>query len=378
MSGGVKGWCPGAIRPMEAGDGLILRIRPHASRLTVAQAQGLADLAQRHGSGVIDLGSRAHLQLRGIRQQGLPALWQALADLALIDADAGAEARRNILTTPIWRADDATLPIVADLTARLAASDLVLPPKFGFAVDTGATAVLGAASADIRIERAERGLILRADGVPRGVRVSADDAADQALDLARWFVSQRGDHRRTADLIAAGTRPPMVGEVPPLTGAALRPGASAYGLCLALPFGQMRAETLRYLAVAPLRLTPWRAVVVEGVTTLPAHSDVIRDPDDPLLRVAACTGAPDCAAASVRTRDLARRLAPMVPPDALLHVSGCAKGCAHPRRADVTLTGRDGRFDLIRNGAPSGLPAIPALHPDQLPDILRGQFAPPL
>lgn len=377
MSGLVKGWCPGALRPMQAGDGLILRIRPHGSRLTVAQARGLADLAQRHGSGVIDLGSRAHLHLRGIRADALPALWQALADLSLIDPDPDTEARRNILTTPVWQDDD-TLRMAAALTQALAASGLTLPPKFGFAVDTGARAVLDGASADIRIERASGGLILRADGMAQGAPVAACDAPARALALAQWFARHRGEHRRMAGLIGAGVLPPLIATTAPLTGPALTPGPTAQGLCLALPFGQMRADSLRHLAVAPLRLTPWRAVVVEGVAHLPPHPDLIADPDDPILCVATCTGAPGCAAATVATRALARDLAPLVPPGARLHISGCAKGCAHPRPADVTLSGRDGRLDLIRGGRASDPPAMTALCPDQLPDILRGHFAPSL
>lgn len=373
----VVGWCPGAWRPMPAGDGLILRIRPHASRLTVAQARGLAHLAECYGSGVIDLGSRAHLQLRGIRADSLPDLWQALADLALIDPDPVVEARRNILTTPAWQDDD-TLRIAADLTQALAASGLELPPKFGFAVDTGAVAVLGGASADIRIERAARGLILRADGMARGAVITAADAAQQAVTLARWFAAHCGDHRRMAALIGAGAVPPLTASTAPLTGTPPAPGKTSQGLCLALPFGQMTADTLRHLAIAPLRLTPWRAVIVDGVTALPAHPDLIADPADPLLRVAACTGAPACAKATVATRDLARDLAPLVPSGAVLHLSGCVKGCAHPRVADITLTGRAGRFDLIRRGAPGDTPAIPGLSPDQLPAIIRGQFDPHL
>ena len=34
----AKGWCPGALRPMESGDGLIARIRPRGGRLSAAAA----------------------------------------------------------------------------------------------------------------------------------------------------------------------------------------------------------------------------------------------------------------------------------------------------------------------------------------------------
>lgn len=64
-----------------------------------------------------------------------------------------------------------------------------------------------------------------------------------------------------------------------------------------------------------------------------------------------------CLQALSETRALARDLAPHLPEGTSLHVSGCAKGCAHPKPADVTLTatGSD-RFDLIRNGRANDRP----------------------
>ena len=62
----IKGWCPGALRPMASGDGLVVRIRPHGGRLSAAQAAGIAAAALAHGNGEIDLSARANLQLRGI------------------------------------------------------------------------------------------------------------------------------------------------------------------------------------------------------------------------------------------------------------------------------------------------------------------------
>ena len=96
----VKGWCPGAWRPMPSGDGLIVRIRPHGGRLSSAQATGLAELSDRFGNGLIDLTSRANLQLRGISDHGHEPLIRGLAQLDLLDADAGAESRRNVVVTP--------------------------------------------------------------------------------------------------------------------------------------------------------------------------------------------------------------------------------------------------------------------------------------
>jgi hypothetical protein len=41
----IKGWCPGVQRPMQSGDGLLVRVRPWAGAFTLEQAAGLADIA---------------------------------------------------------------------------------------------------------------------------------------------------------------------------------------------------------------------------------------------------------------------------------------------------------------------------------------------
>jgi precorrin-3B synthase len=41
----------------------------------------------------------------------------------------------------------------------------------------------------------------------------------------------------------------------------------------------------------------------------------------------------------------------------LLHLSGCAKGCAHPGPAAITLVGEAGGFALIHDGRAGDAPA---------------------
>jgi precorrin-3B synthase len=98
-------------------------------------------------------------------------------------------------------------------------------------------------------------------------------------------------------------------------------------------------------------------ILIEGLREMPPqHHGLVTRADDPLLRVIACTGAPDCPEAHAETRALAASLAPHLAPDTRLHVSGCAKGCAHPRASDVTLVGTPNGFDLVRNGSPRDVP----------------------
>ncbi|TVR09189.1 MAG: precorrin-3B synthase [Salinarimonadaceae bacterium] len=385
----IRGWCPGAHRPMLSGDGLVLRVRPPLGALTPDQAWGLADIAEGAGDGTVELTNRANLQIRGISPAGLDAVIRRLIDLDLLDSDADTEGRRNIVVDPFRSLDarDRQTLAGARLADGLADPDLAgLPSKFGFVVDAGPLRYLSEVSGDIRIEASGDALIVRADGGETGRRAAdAAEAADIALDMARWFLASGGvgaDGRgRMAARLAAGAAPgrELAGGLapnPPVS----RPahGAVSGGICVAAAFGRLAAGDLRRLAGAGapvLRITPWRMVFLPGSTDPDCVADaagLVSDPADPLLRVTACTGAPGCAQASVETRDLARRLALRLPEAATLHVSGCAKGCASSAPADFTLVGRDGRFDLVRNGAAWDEPESSGIEPRHVDALIHG------
>lgn len=151
------------------------------------------------------------------------------------------------------------------------------------------------------------------------------------------------------------------------------PGLYPAGALVACAFGQMEAETLAALAeLGPLRLTPWRRVLIEGAPRLPDLAGLITAADDPLLRVVACIGAPGCAQGRGETRGLARRLAAVVSKGQRLHVSGCAKGCAAPRATDLTLTATaPERYDLIHDGRADAIPDMRGLTPPPSPLTLE-------
>ncbi|MFV0472953.1 MAG: cobalamin biosynthesis protein CobG, partial [Pikeienuella sp.] len=140
------------------------------------------------------------------------------------------------------------------------------------------------------------------------------------------------------------------------------PGPTALGPLLGAPFGLTEAAELAALiersGTAAIRLTPWRLFLLEGGAAVPAP-DFITAPNDPLLSVDACVGAPRCAAASVETQSLARALAGRA--GGALHVAGCAKGCARPGPAAMALVGREGRFDLVTNGRAWDAPVLRGL-----------------
>jgi len=243
----IKGYCPGALTPMQSGDGIVVRVRPFNGRLRRAQADGIATLAAAHGNGMLDLST-------------------------------------------------------------------------------------------------------------------------EALALAQWFLDTRADHKRMAAVLADNTARPPGHIVPRQTQTYTpAPGYTPIGAMVGLAFGQLRVETLAALAKhGGLRMTPWRMLLVESARRLPDIDGLITDPEDPLLRIIACTGALGCAQGHIATRALAADLAAHVPSGQTLHVSGCTKGCAHPRAADLCITGTPDGLNLIRDGRASDTTIQTGLTPQDI------------
>ena len=118
-----KGWCPGALRPMAAADGLIVRLRLDLRH--PADRNGAGDCRPRRGARQRPLRSHRPRQPADARREGtdtLPALLDALRALGLVDADAAAESVRNVIASPLAGLHDGPdiRPLVAALEARLA------------------------------------------------------------------------------------------------------------------------------------------------------------------------------------------------------------------------------------------------------------------
>jgi len=393
-AGEIKGWCPGARRPMQSGDGLIVRVRPHGGSLLVAALAQLADAAAYFGNGQIDLTRRANLQIRGVSPQTLAPLWDLLASLDLLDDSADIEAIRNIAINPLAGLDPTEFadlrPVASALEALLAteAALRALPGKFAFAIDGGGLLPLTALDADIRLTACRVDSEIRiaiglsaASGVQWLGATSQTEAAATATRLARAVLAQSASGRAPAlplDAVAAvradlGLRPMPIrminsGDAPsPHRGLiTLANGSTAVGLGAA--FGRLESETLGTLArelsrlgVADVRLSPWRTLYAavpnrtggeELIAT--AHGiGLIVDDADALVRIDACSGVGCCRSTSLATRDHASALAAIAGRGGFtgtVHVSGCAKGCARSAAADLVLVGAGDKYRVIRNG----------------------------
>ena len=256
----VKGWCPGALRPMASGDGLIVRVRPFCGALSLVRAAGLAELAARLGNGHIDLTRRANLQIRGLAEEHLPELHEALRQLGLIDRDAETEARRNVMVSPLAGLDASesfdVRPIAAALDHALVMDETLqaLPGKFGFLVDGGGSLSIAGERADICLAATGKVFAFGLDS-PRGTTwpgsVAPHRAVEAAIATAHAFLAVT-DHGRMRD--HAGKVRPSLSPLQALP----QPGRRRLGLLegavgIAAPFGRLQAEQLQRLVDAAAR-----------------------------------------------------------------------------------------------------------------------------
>jgi Nitrite/Sulfite reductase ferredoxin-like half domain len=195
-----KGWCPGALKPMETGDGLLARVRAPRGRLSLDQAAALAGAAIACGNGAIGLTARANLHLRGLSEGTLPDLHARLEGAGLIDADPEIERLRNIVASPLDDLDPEALfdlgPSVAALEMGLAQDEALrrLPAKFSFVFDALGRLPLGDIEADIRFEASHDGML--------DLFLAGDDAL-----AARCAPAEAGDVAARLGLLgAAATR----------------------------------------------------------------------------------------------------------------------------------------------------------------------------
>lgn len=382
-----RGACPSLPEPMRTGDGLLARLQP-AAPLTLDQLAGLARLAGEFGNGVVEVTARGKLQLRGLTADSAPALAAGVEALG-IEVAAGFP----VETSALAGLDPAEIfdprPLARAISRRAGGLVPRLAPKASVVVDGGGAQHLRALKADIAFTAGSGGhLLVRLAGVAAG-EVAPERAAAVAVGLLERLAA-RGPAVRMAELLAdegidtlraqAGLMPAPDRTPPPAEPVGLHPltdGTSALGLGLA--FGQVEAGALAALARAAreagarhVEPAAGRALMVagladeaaRGLTAQARDMGFLTDPRDPRRRVIACAGAPACGSARMETHALALALAPSLTQGGLLgeldgemHVSGCAKGCAHPAPAGLTIVGLDEGMGLVVEGTARDVPA---------------------
>jgi precorrin-3B synthase len=385
---------------MPTGDGLLVRLYPVLGGLNTRQLRTIAAAARSCGNGLIDISSRGNLQIRGISERMHPALVEQLAAAGLV----GPGPRRTIVSPlagldPTDQVDAAALAEQIEAAVRMVQR---LPGKLAIAVDGGGLFPLIELNADIyavAVDPATIAVGLAGTDGPQWCGTISPSELRSAIavlltgyaDVLASGCSPLAMRDAPADLrkaLAAAARlaPPIAPTRRPMAphaGPLHMPGGQA-GAVLAAPFGRCDADQVTQIAGwterfgnGGVRLSPWRGIVFptarrETIATLLAMASsagLITEPSDPRLAVLACPGRPDCANASVITRRDAARLAaaarPLLETGGQIHVSGCAKGCAHRGRAALTLVGDNGAYRVVVEGSPHD-PAVTRLMIDEI------------
>ncbi|MDQ0321943.1 precorrin-3B synthase [Pararhizobium capsulatum DSM 1112] len=387
-----RGACPTLSRPMQTGDGLLVRLRPSMPGLSSDQLIALANAARTHGNGILDITTRGNLQIRGLSPQTVGGLARDIDDAGIVPVQGLA------IETPPLAGYDPTeicnpLPLSAALRAAVenAQPPFVLAPKLSVTIDGGGKLDLSGVVADIRLTAEVQGgdvswrLALAGDGksATQLSSLSEDAAIDVVLDLLRRL-SALGPMARGRDLVADGmTFRPAAGSSEAGTTSTRHPAGIhvlaqdriVFGAALA--FGQIDAETLitfiretEALGAKEFRLAPDHALLVLGLRSDAAAAfsrcatrlGLRPDPHDKGNHIAVCAGKGACGSATIDTKQVARQViadAPELLDGSLaLHVSGCAKGCAHPSAALLTLVGAPTGYGLVVNGPASAAASV--------------------
>lgn len=378
---------------MEAADGMLMRVRLPGGAITPAGIRAVADVAERFGSGTVELTSRANLQIRGLRPADVPAGAADLVAHGLADTDPARDARRDVVGSPLAGHDPIELAdmgaLVVDVARHLAAAPGLegLPPKFCVVVDGGGAAPVRGVPADVAlgaVRTFEGGIVVQLE---LGRPLDDNDGSVACIPLAEVepvvvAAARRcaQDRERMATLVTqvgrAGLLRSLTAGTPIRWAPAPRPrvatapiGAMAHSrsdqvnLGAAPLLGRTSPAALRSVAAlvedtnAQIRCTPWRGIVVLGVARADqamAIAELARvgfspDSADPAHLVSACVGLPGCASSRADTGRAARALLDV--PGTLtrrIHLSGCEKRCGADAE-HVVVAADDGTFEI---GAP--------------------------
>lgn len=389
----ARGWCPGILRPMESGDGLLARLHPPHGVLSPEQALAVSEASRACGNGVLDITGHANLQIRGVREATRAELETRLRRVGLVEPSPHAPFRVTVISPFADLVSDGGPDgrALADIV-EAAARKVELPAKFLVAVDCDDRFPLDHLAPDLRVRADATGRLFiglaRQDGVVWGAPVSPA-AFEETIGarLERLGRLLRANNVRRVRLLPHTELEPFVDQgqpgpatrsgIPPRAGL-LRLGPDRFAAIAAAPFGQITADMLaaaadvaRTAGLTELRLAPNRGLVLaplapeKAATTLAglAACGLVSDPSDPRLRIVTCPGAPACASGQAATHDLAGRLAghlPDRPWPASVHLSGCRKGCVRRGPSDLTLVAGETGVHVIPDGGPFDAPVAQA------------------
>jgi len=395
---------------MQTGDGQIARLSPVGGAVNPSQLAALCDAAEAFGNGIVEITARGNLQFRGLSSDSAPRLADAVNALG-ISAHTGVPVETGPLAglDPFEIADPR--PLAEAIRQAIDKTDLAkrLGPKVSVVVDGGGQIGMDGLRADIRFRAVDRGTSrgweIHLGGHDFYVFCDENNIENNAISTVLNVlgeISALGMTAHTRDVSAKQLETLLESlsvEPESFSEAGVVPAGGPIGslrlhnnvaLGVGLAFGQASADSLRRLAAlatgcgaTELRFSPGRALLVLGLNMDCARSlteaadalGFITSRDDPRRSISACAGAPACASGHIATRSLAGQIATAAA-DLLdgsldIHVSGCAKGCAHPASSPLTLVGDAKGCGVVVDGTAAARPLAHLAESDVRPAIAR-------
>lgn len=374
--------CPGMLRPHQAADGAVVRIRLIGGRIRTAALAAVGAAAERYGDGTVTLTSRGNLQLRGLSVDAHgdadPGLVATIAAAGLLPSRSH-ERVRNVLVSPLTGITGGQLdlrPVAARLDEMLCEQPELaeLSGRFLFGLDDG-RGDISIQTVDLGVTAVDCSTVRLRVGDWWGPDLPVGTAAATLIEKALQFRALGGNAWRVSDL-SAGGRELLPGGFPatpvrptafprPLGTVPLDDGGLA--VVAGAPLGRLDPTGIRAVVsaaesaavgAAEVIVTPDRGVVVARVDPdAPkklAAAGLLVDPADPRRAVTACTGAPGCHRAEAATAPVAddagvrEAIATGLP----VHIVACERRCGAPagRHLELHVT----RAGLHRHLRPTG------------------------
>jgi len=349
---------------MQTGDGLLARIRVQHRTLSPIQLVELARLAIVHGNGILEVSARGNLQARGLNDESAPRFAKCVSNLVSLEPGLVIDVSPLAGDDPTEIADP--LPLAARIRLGAQSLEEKLGPKVSVIIDGGGQVALSQLNADIRLiaQDETHWAVHLGGGKPQ---IMDTDGAIAATLAVLGALAAIGPEARASDLFAssAGAAPISIRSRRGAGIALKLLGGSTHAI--ALPFGQMQSEAIIALGeaavangVTQLRLAPDHTLLLDNapaaLISIAEKLGYITDLSDPRQRTSACIGNEGCASGHIASRRIATDLVHLIPAGQHLHVSGCAKGCAHPRPSAITLVGRADGIGLVIDGRAGDTP----------------------
>ncbi len=378
--------CPGTLVLHEAQDGWLARVRVPGGRLSAAQVAALGRAAAL-GNGLVDMTSRANLQVRGLPGDAGQQLAELLREAGLLPSEAHDRAR-NVVASPLAgrhpRALAETDTVVAELDRRLCADPALaeLPSRFLFAVDDGSGLALGHTADVALVARNASTFAVALAGhlttrlLPAGsatplTSVAARSPGAVAVAAAAAFLAERGSGGARAERGEGAWRIAELAGGPAavarrlgttLTGPLDRPrSAVAPGwldqrdgrraLTALVLLGRLDADALAALADlgGELRLSTERTITLVDLDPAAAaraqrtvtELGLVVEEGSGWVGLTACVGLGRCAKARVDVRAAAAQRAPVRRPGAPReHWTACERRCGERAGQAIAVVAR--------------------------------------